>query len=310
MANQIPLSGASNAAGGYLLPPEQGEILTNGILLESGALQLAGDRRTTKTRKTQYPIWLGQPTAGPVGEGAKKPPTGAELGQTAINIKKFATYVIFTDEMIEDLQAGDLNVLVDSGVRSAINDSIDAHALGLDSGAAITGVFDSELTGTTSTVEWVQGSADGLEKAVSAALGVLEGNGYGNPGQQAILLGFGFAQKLRDARKAVETTDRVYGDTVRDPLYNRQNAVSTNLNTATEAAGAGKVVGLVAYKPNIHVRVRSDVSVKVSTEATVSDGSTDRNAFEENLTVIRYETRLGVMAHDLNRAVVAIINAA
>lgn len=309
MANQIPLSGASNAAGGYLLPPEQGEILTNGILMESGALQLAGDSRRTSTRKTQYPIWLGQPTAGPVGEGAKKPPTGAEFGQTAINIKKFATYVIFTDEMIEDLQAGDLNTLVDSGVRKAINDTIDAHVLGLDSGAAITGVFDTELTGSTATVEWVQGTADGLEKAVSAALGTLEANGYGDPGNQAVLLGFGFAQKLRDARQAVETTVRVY-DGQRDPLYGRSNAVSTNLNTATEAAGAGKVVGVVVYKPNLHVRLRTDVSVKTSTEATVSDGSTDRNAFEENLTVVRYETRLGFMVHDLNRSVVEIINAA
>jgi hypothetical protein len=309
MANQIPFSGASNAAGGYLLPPEQGEILTNGILQESGAIQLAGDSRRTNQRKTQFPIWLGQPTAGPVGEGAKKPPTGAELGQTAINIKKFATYVIFTDEMIEDLLAGDLNVLVDSGVRSAINDSIDAHAIGLDSGAAIAGVFDTELAGTTSTVEWDSTLADGLERAVSAALGILEGNGYGNPANQGVLLGFGFAQKLRDAREAAETTARVY-DGQRDPLYNRQNAVSTNLNQAGEAAGAGKIVGLVVHKPNIHVRVRSDVSVKTSTEATVSDGVTDRNAFEENLTVIRYETRLGVMAHDLNRAVVAITNAA
>lgn len=309
MANRIPFTGAVDAAGGYLLPPEQGEILTNGILQESGAIQLAGDSRRTTTRKTQYPIWLGQPTAGPVGEGAKKPPTGAELGQTAINIKKFATYVIFTDEMIEDLQAGDLNVLVDSGVRDAINDSIDAHAVGLDSGAAITGVFDSELVGTTSSVEWVQGTADGLEKAVSAALGVLEGNGYGNPANQAVLLGFGFAQKLRDARETTETTARVY-DGARDPLYNRTNAVSTNLNQASEAAGAGKIVGLVVHQPNLHVRVRSDVSVKVSTEATVSDGATDRNAFEENLTVIRYETRLGFMVHDLNRSVVAITNTA
>src|SRR6187431_2186720 len=118
MANAIPLTGATNAGGGYALPPEQGEILVNGLLQEAGALQLAGDRRAVTSRKTQFPIWLGSPTAGPVGEGAKKPPTGAELGQTELNIKKFATYVIFTDEMLEDLQNGDLNVLVDSGVRS------------------------------------------------------------------------------------------------------------------------------------------------------------------------------------------------
>jgi HK97 family phage major capsid protein len=145
MANQIPFSGASNAAGGYLLPPEQGEILTNGVLQEAGAIALAGDARATNSRRTTFPIWLGTPTAGAVGEGADKPVTGAEFGTTELNVKKFASIVLFTDEMIEDVQGGDLNVLVDSGVREAINDVIDANAIGKDSGTNISGVFDSML---------------------------------------------------------------------------------------------------------------------------------------------------------------------
>src|SRR3954447_14405563 len=106
MANQIPLSGASNAAGGYLLPPDQGDILTQGLLREAGAIALAGDSRATTARQTQFPIWLGKPTASFVGEGAVKPATGAEFGQSTINIKKVASIVLFTDEMIEDVQRG------------------------------------------------------------------------------------------------------------------------------------------------------------------------------------------------------------
>ena len=154
MANQIPLSGAANASGGYLLPPEQGEILTNGILQESGAIELAGDKRATNSRKTQFGMWLGAPTAGFVGEGAAKPVTGAEFGQDEINIKKVASILMFTDEMVEDVQGGDLNVLVDSGVRSAINDVVDAHAVGKDSGTNITTSFDDALRATSSTVEY------------------------------------------------------------------------------------------------------------------------------------------------------------
>ena len=48
--------------------------------------------------------------------------------------------------------------------------------------------------------------ADGLELAVSAAMGKLEANGYGNVGQMGALLGFGFSQKLRDARSSNDTT--------------------------------------------------------------------------------------------------------
>src|SRR4051794_2641258 len=194
MANVIPLSGITQAGGGFLLPPEQGDILTNGVLQYAGAIALAGDSRATNSRKTQFPIWLGTPTAGPVGEGAPKPVTGAEFGTTSLNVKKFASIVLFTDEMLEDVQNGDLNVLVDSGVREAINDSVDAHGVGYDSGVAISSVFDSTLLATTSTVEYDGSKADGLERAVSAAMGILEANGYGNVGRMGALLGFGFNQ--------------------------------------------------------------------------------------------------------------------
>ncbi len=308
MANQIPLSGASNAAGGYVLPTEQGEILTNGILQEAGAIAIAGDKRAVNTRKAQYGVWLGTPTAGPVGEGASKPVTGAEFGQTDLNVKKFASIIYFTDEMLDDLQNGDVNVLVDSGIRTALEDSIDANAIGLDTGTAISGVFDDELIGSTQSVE-LSPAADGLEKAVSAALGKLEANGYGNPGSQGLLLGMGFAQYLRDARGQVgadATTERLYsGD--RDPFYGRQVEYSTNLSSASES-GAGKVIGFVVHKPNLHVRIRQDVNVKPSTEASINDGVSTRSLYQDDLTAFRYETRLAFMIHDKDRAVVQIEN--
>jgi hypothetical protein len=303
--NQIPFSGATDAAGKYLLPPEQGEILTNGILAQAGAIALAGDARATNSRRTQFPIWLGQPTAAFVGEGAKKPATGGEFGQAEINIKKVASIVIFTDEMLEDVQGGDLNVLVDSGVRGAINDIADAHAIGKDSGVNIVGAFDNELASTTATVE-LGTTGDALRVAVSAAMGILEANGYTDQANMGVLLASGFGQHIRDARSALDTTEELYSS---DPVYGLQRWYSSNLNSPTGAAAAGRVVALVAYRPNIHVRIRKDVTLDVSREATVSDGTTDRNMWEENLTGIRYETRLGMFTHDLNRAVVAITNA-
>lgn len=307
MANQIPFSGASNAAGGYILPTEQGEILTNGLLQQSGAIALAGDARATSARKEQFGIWLGQPTAQFVGEGAPKPVTGGEFGQTTLNIKKVASIVLFTDEMREDVAAGDLNVLVDSGVRDAISDVIDAHAIGKDSGSNISGSFDSMLRSTTASVE-LGTAGDALAKSVSEAMDVLEGNGYADPSQMALLLGSGVQRHIRDARAAVETTAPIYGPD-RDPTYGIEDRYSTNLNTFGESAGANKIVGFLVWKPNLHVRIRKDVELTVSNEATVNDGSTDRHLFQENLTAVRYETRLGFLVHDLNRAVVKIANA-
>lgn len=310
MPNQIPFAEAPPQAGGYLLPPEQGDILTQAILIESGVIALAGDKRATSAVKTQFPIWLGQPTAAAVGEGAVKPVTGASFGITYINVKKFASIVLFTDEMLEDVQSGDLNVLVDSGVRTAINDVIDANGVGLAKGVPITTVFDSALAATTSTVEYTQAKPDALQLAVSQAMGQLEANGYGDASQMGVLLGFGFAQVLRDARSTLDTSLPIYGPgTGRDPLYGLANAASTNLSNAATAPAATDFLGFVVSRPNLHVRVRKDVTLTTSSEATVNDGVSDRKLFSENLTAIRYETRIAFMVHDLNRAVVAIKNA-
>jgi hypothetical protein len=84
---------------------------------------------------------------------------------------------------------------------------------------------------------------------------------------------------------------------------------STNLNTLGAATAAGSVVGFVVHRPNLHVRIRRDVTVAVTTEATINDGTTDRFLWQEDMRALRWVTRLGFMAHDVNRAVVALTNA-
>lgn len=389
MANQIPLSGAANASGGYLLPPEQGEILVNGILVETGAIQLSGDARSTSARRTNFPIWLGRPTAGPVGEGSAKSVTGAEFGQASLNVKKFASIVLFTDEQIEDLQNGDLSVLVDAGVRQALSVSIDAHALGQEAGAPITkgSTFDTSFLGGVMSGGKGAGANTGvviaglekteIQKGISAAMGVLEENGYGNPANQGVLLGFGFQQKLRDARDGFERPlydgGTFAGQSI-DALYGLDRAHSTNLTglgaaaltfkgttevgkkveittrgtaplyvgqpisgkeipagaviaaltgetgeetalelsvAATKAETAEVItvkrpVGVVVHKPNVHIRIRQDVVLKTSNEASIKSGGTTFNLFQENLTAVLYETRIGFLIHDTTRSVVPL----
>jgi HK97 family phage major capsid protein len=306
MANNTPLSGLSDAAGGIVLPEAQGALLTNGLLREAGAIALSGDARTTSSRREAFAIWNGNPTAEVVGEGGTKPVTGGEFAGGTLNVKKIASIVTFTDEMLEDVQSGDLNVLVDSGVREAIADVADANLLGLDSGTAITGAFDSELVGTTQVVELGTGP-DALQVAVSAAMGSLEANGYN--ANLGILASGDVARYVRDARlftvgAGTATAQGLYQNPA-DPFYGLERFTSTNLNTLAETAGAGKTVAVVAYRPNIHVRIRHDVRVKPSQEASVGGTS----LYQNDLTALRYVTRLGAWVHDLNRAVVKINNA-
>ncbi len=311
MANNTPFSGLSDAAGGILLPPEQGGILIDGIQRESGALQLAGDYRTTSSRKEAFAIFNGRATAEVVGEGGTKPVTGGEFSGGTLNIKKVASIVTFTDEMIEDVMLGDVNVLVDTDVRQAIADVVDANAVGKDSGTNISGTFDSELTATTQSVEWDSSLQDGIQLAISAAMGSLEANGYGAYGNLGILVHPSVARAVRDARatsggtaSATAQAQGLYGQ-ASDPFYGLPIYTSTNLNTFTEAAGSNKVVAVVAHRPNIHVRVRHDVRVAVSNDASVGGTS----LWQNDLTGFRYVWRGGMYVHDLNRSVCSITNA-
>lgn len=310
MANNTPLSGLSDAAGGILLPEAQGALLTKGVLQSAGAFALAGDARTTSARKEAFTIWNGTPTAEVVGEGGTKPVTGGEFGGGTLNIKKIASIVTFTDEMLEDVVNGDFNVLIDSGVRDAISDVADAHAVGKDSGTNISGTFDSELTATTQTVEWDADAQDGLQLAVSAAMGSLEANGYGNYGNLGILVHPSYARVVRDARAtgggtapATAQAMGLYGQQ-NDPFYGLPIYTSSNLNTLAEAGGSNKVIAVLAHRPNIHARIRHDVRVKVSNEASVGGTS----LYQNDLTGFRYVWRGGMWVHDLDRAVVAITN--
>ncbi len=314
MPNETPFK-----AEGYPLPEEQGRILTNGVLEAAGTLSLAGDAKSTNKRKSKFPIWLGEPTAGPVGEGERKPVTGAEVGQTDLNIKKFASIIIFTEEQKEDILDGDLDVLVDSGVRKALARSIDQHVTGFQNGANLaSSVFDDTLRATSATaVEWDKSKADGLQAAVSAAMGTLEENGYEDDTEYGLVLGTGFKRIVRDARKS-EGTEALYpaGAVGIDPLYDLTRTQSSNLNPAK--AASGKIVGYLVNRPNVHSRLRTDVRVQVSTEASIEiepmvieeekvvDPGKTVHLYQDNLTAMRYEIRLGVMIHDLNRAVVPI----
>lgn len=290
MANQIPLSGLTPDAGGYILPFDQGAILTQGLLVEAGAIALAGDTRSTSTRKEVYSIWKGRPTASFVGESGTKPVTGAEFGAGTMNVKKVASIVLFTDEQLADIANGDLNVLVDSGVRDAIVDTIDNDAIKGSN-------FDSQLSQTTSSVT-MTAAQDGLAVAISAAMGSLEANGYG--AGNGALIPPDVARHLRDARSG-GTIEGLYQSI--DPLYGLERFTSTNLNPIS---GSG-TVGYVVHRPNLHVRMRQDVTVKPSTEATLTGaGAGTRSLYQEDLTALRYVTRLAFAIHDINRAVIKI----
>jgi HK97 family phage major capsid protein len=308
MANAIPLLEGTPGSGGYAVRPQYGPTLIDAINRESAVAALATVRQVN-TSVEKYLVYKGRPTAAFVAEGAPKIATGAEFAEAAINMKKIATTVMYTEELLADA-AVDPTTLVNDDVTRAFADLVDAHALGMTAGAAITGNFDSELTSTSQTVE-LGTSGDALAVAISTAMGLVEANGYKPSG---IILSNDGRVAMRAARGA--------GDFAAQPLYTPGFALeptsmyglpitySTNLTKFSTAAASGNVVGLVGDFSNAILGIRKDIEMRATAEATIDVGGTLHHLFQQNKTAVLWEARMGFLAHDLNRSFCAIINAA
>lgn len=308
MANAIPLLEGTDASGGYLVRDTYGQTLQNTIQRESAALSLSRVDRVPGKRQ-RYTVYAGRPTAAFVAEGAAKGVTGAEFTELVVNVKKIATNVLYTEEILEDA-VEDPTVLVSADVEAAFADLIDAHILGYQAGTSITTSFDAALRTTTQTVEYDQTKADGLPLAISAAIATIESNG-GRP--NGVILNPDARAVLRDARSSFDTTKPVFTDGFgREPdnLYGLGMRYSTNLPALKGTAAVGRVVGLVGDFTHAVAVLRKDITVRSTDQATIDVSGTLHHLWQQNKTAFQWEQRIGFNAHDINRMFVAILNAA
>lgn len=307
MANAIPLLGGTDASGGYLIRDEFGAPLQNAINRQAAALSLSNVTQITTDREV-FPVYAGRPTAAFVAEGAAKGVTGAEFTQLSVDIKKIATIVMYTEELLADA-VYDPQVLVNADVSAAFADLIDAHMLGYQNGTSITTSFNAALKSTTQTVEYAQASPDGLAKAISSAIATVEGNGY-NP--NGIILPFDAKQNLRDARDPVYTASPIYTPGFNrepDSLYGLGLRYSTNLPTLAGSAAAGRVVGIVGDFTGSLAVMRTGLTMRATNQATVDVSGTLHHLWQQNKTAALWEMRMGYAIHDISRRFVAIVNA-
>lgn len=307
MANAIPLLEGTDASGGYLVRDSYGQTLTNTVQREAAVMSESRVDRVAGKRQ-RYTVYAGRPTAAFVAEGAAKGVTGAEFAEISVDVKKIATTVLYTEELLEDARE-DPRVLVNVDVEAAFRQLIDAHSLGYENGAAIVGQFNSELTNTTSTVE-LGASADAFALAISSAIATLEGNGAEGP--YAAVCAVDLRQHLRDARLAGDQAARpAYTEGFNrepDVLYGVRLHYTTNLDAFPAAAGKiGAVVG--AYRDHAIFALRRDLSIRFSDQATVDVSGTLHHLWQQNKVAAQWEMRVGFVAHDLNRMFVAVTNA-
>lgn len=310
MANAIPLLEGTDASGGFLVPDGQaGTVFERGLNRQSAVASMPGLRiRRVNGKREKLTEYVGRPAVATVAEAGPKPATGAEYAQVTLDVVKGACTVMYTQELIDDA-VEDPTILINNDVRAAFADWVDSNALGRNAAGTIVGSFNSELSETTSTVE-LGTTGDALARAVSAGMATIEGNGYTPTG---VILAHDGRQHLRDARSTVETANPLYsGGAFQQPtdnLYGLGLRYTTNLQTFAGTAASGRVVGIVGDFTQALLAIRQDVTVDFSNQATIDVGGTLHHLFQQNKVAARWEARMGFVAHDLNRAFVAIINA-
>lgn len=320
MANQIPFATATTAAGGALVRPEYAEVIQQTIARLNPAMNLVNVvRRNMPSNQLTWPVYLGRATAGFVGEGANKPVTGGEFTTINLVVKKMATNVVYTEEMLEDARENP-EAIVNEDVESAFADLTDRNIVGTHPGGANTQAFldtsfDGVNTGanqlvlgnTTQTIE-LGTSQDAFAVALSAAIATVEGNGGIPNGVLAALDVKGALRDARDTQGRPLYTEGFSGDN--PTLYGLTPAFTTSLDgfPAGVYGGAGskaKIVAIVGDFRFCKAVVRKQLQVRRTTEGSV----TGHNAFAENKVIVQWDFRMGMTIYDLNRMFVAIINA-
>lgn len=306
MANAVPMLEGTSASGGYLVRDAFGPTLQTAIARESAVFDLS-QKQYINTNKERFAVYAGRPTAAFVAEAAAKGVSGAEFTEMAVNVKKIATIVMYTDELLEDAAVDPTN-LVNADVGAAFADLYDAHALGRTASGVLSSSFDVGLTTTTQTVELGAGG-DALAVAISNAMEKVEANGYSPSG---IVLARDARAQFRNARETVETATPLYqnffGAGSPTDIYGIPLRYSSNLQTIGGTAGSARVVGIVGDFSQAYFVVRRSLTMSATNLATIDVSGTLHHLWQQNKTAMRWESRIGFNAADLNRAFCTITN--
>lgn len=289
----------SNTNGGGALSPNP---LVDIILQKS--LDAADTTRFARVEAAQgrqetYVVDNNSVSASFVTEEGVKPLADMSWTTATVNIKKLAVVSVFSDELLADAQYNP-TVLAQPKVERAFARLIDAHLLGRENGTAVSSEFDGSLADAAESVNYDGTQADGLRRAVSAAMGKLEEAGYGD--NLAVILSTDARQYARDVRSTSDEVSAPFA-APSDLTYGLPLGFSQNLNKVTDPAGANQVVGVVFDPSQLIVKVRSDMAIDVSTEASlVKEDETRLDLFQQNLTAVRFEARIGAILGDENAA--------
>ena len=299
MATSTPISSGSDSAGKLLiLEGQDTNVIYKPVASQSGTLQLSQPQRTT-SKVTKIPILANIDDPDVHVEGTPKKVGGAEFDKVELNVKDLAIIIAVTNQILEDALNNPLD-LITPEIATRFARKIDAGIVGKFLGTNLSSpIFDSKFNSDVTTSVNINDydTGDSLRAAISDAMGEVEDNLYTPNG---VLLSPSVRRNVRNAKRAADgagDTDLVYNG-LTDATWGLNTAYSANLNSITAADSANNVIGVVGDFTQLRIRVLDELTAMVSNEAAVTIDGDLTSLFENNMTAVRWEMRLGEVIQD------------
>ena len=238
------------------------------------------------------PVVTGDAQASWVAETAAKPVSRATLSQKTMTPYKLAVIEPFSDEFRRDLPG--LYAELARRLPGALAKKFDETVLG---GTAPGSGFDVLSSAPAMTVDGTNTYQDlvAVFNAVAAAGGNLS-HWIASPSLQGALLAsvdsFGRPLFTNSAN-----TEGAVGQILGRPVYGTRGALQQSTTVGDDTGVAGDFAGSALYG------TVEGVQISVSDQATLDDGGTPINLWQQNMFAIRAEIEVGFIVRDVNRFV-------
>ena len=258
---------------GLSLPKELSQEIIQGAIAKSAVMQLA-ERVYLPGRGLTIPVITGDPTVSIVNEAAEKPVSNSTFSMKNMVPVKFAVIELVSQEFRRDLPA--LYRALAPRLVGAIAKKFDDQCL---KQAAITG-FDS-LAGAQAITEGATISAKIANGIMAIAADGYRLNGYaaGAIGEAELITAVdGQGRPLFMPSTADNSVGRVYGG---------------------EVVPCAAISGIIAGDwSKCKYGIVDDITIKVSEEATINDGSAQINLWQRNMVAILAEVEASFICAD------------
>lgn len=273
-----------------VLPLQLSNEVWASALEESAVMRLA-NRIELPGSGITVPVIAGDASADWVAETAEKPVSEATLGDKKMTPYKIAVIELFSNEFRRDMARvyNELARRLPNSIGKKFDETVFA-------GVAPGSNFDVLTNSTAINIEDTTGGKTVYTNLVSAlstvATSDAELTGWAiSPKADAVLLG------------AVDTTgrpifipnatdDRVIGSILGSPVVRTRRAYKQGV--------ANDVLGFAGDWTKAHWGMVQDITIKISDQATVNDGSKQVNLWQRNMFAILVEAELGFVVEDSN----------